>query len=137
MITLLVHIRVHEGKAARFEEILADMVAQTKASEPDCLAYEYYRGAEPNSYYCRLAFASKIAFYNHQNSTYHEGYLAEFAACFAALKLEYIDPVAAGGSGLDPTNNPALPADATGPLRDAETKYPIDIPNWWLNLRRT
>jgi quinol monooxygenase YgiN len=131
MVTLLAHIRVKDGRAARFEEILRDMVAQTKSREPECLRYEYWRGAEINFYYCLLSFTSKIAFYNHQNSDYHEGYLEEFGACFADLKLEYIDPVADGGSGLGPTRNPALPADASDLLRSAGEKFPITIQPWW------
>jgi quinol monooxygenase YgiN len=130
-------MRVHSDKTTRFEEILQDMVAQTKSREPDCLRYEYFRGAEPNTYYCMLAFTSKIAFYHHQNSSYHDGYLEEFGACFAELRLEYIDPVAAGGSAFDPTTSPALPADADGPLREAQSRYPIAVQGWWMKLRQT
>jgi quinol monooxygenase YgiN len=131
MVTLLAHIKVKPGRAHRFEEILRDMVAQTKASEPDCLRYEYWRGAEENFYYCLLSFTSKIDFYNHQNSDYHEGYLEEFGACFADLRLEYIDPVADGGSGLGATHDPALPADASDLLRSAAEKFRITIQPWW------
>jgi quinol monooxygenase YgiN len=134
MITLLVHIQVHPERAARFEEILRDMVTQTKSREPACLAYEYYRGEAPFSYYCRLAFASKIAFYEHQNSEYHEGYLAEFAACFASVRLEYLDPVGSGGSMLGATEDTKLPPDADAALVEAERKYPIAVQDWWEKL---
>ena len=136
MITLLVHIQVHAERAQRFEEILRDMVAQTKRREPACLAYEYYRGASAFSYYCRLVFASKIAFYDHQNSDYHEGYLADFAACFASLKLEYLDPVGGGGSMLGATEDSPLAPDADAALRQAEQKYPIAVQGWWESLRQ-
>ena len=68
MPTLLVRMQVKAGMAARYEEILRALVADTEANEPGCLRYEYWRGAEPNAYYCLLSFENTQAFYLHQSS---------------------------------------------------------------------
>ncbi|MCU0977275.1 MAG: antibiotic biosynthesis monooxygenase [Steroidobacteraceae bacterium] len=82
MPTLLVRMQVKAGKAARYEEILRELVKDTKANEPGCLRYEYWRGAEPNAYYCLLSFTDTHAFYVHQSSEYHETYLPELFEMF-------------------------------------------------------
>lgn len=136
MCTLLVHITVHPGKASAFEEIIADMVAHTRALEPDCLRYEYWRGATENHYYCLLSFTSRDAFYAHQNSPYHDRHMEAFAACFADLKLEYVDPLPGdAGGGLPMTLAPPVPADAPARMHEAEQLYPVSIAPWWSVLR--
>lgn len=135
MPTLLVRMQVKAGKAARYEEILRALVADTKAHEPDCLRYEYWRGAEPNAYYCLLSFTDTRAFYVHQSSEYHEAYLPELFEMFDGFSIEYVDPIERGGSGLPLTQDVPLPAGAPGRMKEAAEKYPIAVQAWWAALR--
>ena len=129
MTTLLAHIRIKPGTEAKWEAIIADMVARTFATEHGVKRYEYWKGQEPNSYYCLLSFADKWAFYAHQMSDHHEGH--DFGAVLESIKLEYVDPVEGSGGGLAPTRDPALPADASAAMKTAQERFPLDIPAWW------
>ena len=46
MATFLAHIKVHEGKEKRFEEIARDLFSATHENEDDVVRYEYWRGSE-------------------------------------------------------------------------------------------
>jgi quinol monooxygenase YgiN len=135
MPTLLVRMQVKTGKAARYEEILRELVKDTQAHEPGCLRYEYWRGAEPDSYYCLLSFTDTQAFYVHQSSEYHEQYLPELFEMFDGFSIEYVDPVDRGGAGLPLTQDVALPPDAPPRMQEAVAKYPIAVQAWWAALR--
>lgn len=129
MTTLLAHIQIKPGKEDKWQAIIADMVAKTFASEDGVRRYEYWKGQEPNSYYCLLSFTDKWAFYEHQMSDYHEGH--DFGDVLEAIRLEYVDPVEGAGGDLAPTLDPPLPADATEAQRTAQSRYPLQIPEWW------
>jgi quinol monooxygenase YgiN len=135
MPTLLVRMQVKAGKAARYEEILRELVKDTKANEPGCLRYEYWRGAEPNAYYCLLSFTDTHAFYVHQSSEYHETYLPELFEMFDGFSIEYVDPIERGGSQLPLTQDVPLAADASARMKEAVAKYPIAVQAWWSALR--
>jgi quinol monooxygenase YgiN len=129
MTTLLAHIRIKPGKEDKWEAIITDMVAQTFASEDGVRRYEYWKGQEPNLYYCLLSFADKWAFYEHQMSDYHEGH--DFADVLEGIRLEYVDPVEGAGGGLARTLDPPLPPDASAAQRTAQERFPLAIPAWW------
>jgi quinol monooxygenase YgiN len=129
MTTLLAHIQIKPGKEAKWEAIMHDMVEQTFATEPGVRRYEYWKGQEPNSYYCLLSFADKWAFYHHQMSDHHEGH--DFGDVLAGIKLEYVDPVEGAGGGLAHTDDPPLPSDASDAQRTAQERFPLAIPAWW------
>lgn len=131
MTTLLAHIRIKPGKESKWEAIMADMVAQTFATETGVTRYEYWKGQEENSYYCLLSFADKWAFYRHQMSPHHEGH--DFGDVLADIRLEYVDPVKGAGGGLARTEDIPLPSDAHEDLRTAQARFPLSIPNWWAN----
>jgi len=135
MPTLLVRMQVKPGKAARYEEILRKLVEDTEANEPDCLRYEYWRGAAENSYYCLLSFTDTHAFYTHQSSEYHEEYLPELFTMFDGFSIEYVDPIERGGANLPLTHDTPLAADVSDRMKDAVGKYPIAVQAWWAALR--
>lgn len=135
MPTLLTHIHVHETEIGRWEEVLRLMVAHTHQSEPDRLRYEYWRGAEPGRYYALLSYPTAHAFYAHQASSYHDAFLDDFARMFSEMRLEWVDPVESGGSGLPSTRDDPLPADTPEKIRDQLALYPILIPDWWGDAR--
>jgi len=129
MTTLLAHIKIKPGAEPQWEAIMADMIAQTWGTEIGVKRYEYWKGEEPNLYYCLLSFDDKWAFYRHQMSPHHEGH--DFAAVLEGIRLEYLDPVKGAGGGLPPTLDPALPQDADADLRTAQERFPLTIPAWW------
>lgn len=129
MATLLAHIQIKPGKEDKWEAIMRDMVTETLGTEEGVIRYEYWKGQEPNHYYCLLSFKDKWAFYHHQMSDHHEGH--DFADVLAGIRLEYLDPVKEAGGGLPPTTDPALPADATENMKTAQERFPLDIAAWW------
>jgi quinol monooxygenase YgiN len=129
MTTLLAHITIKPGTEGKWEAIMHDMVTQTFATEEGVLRYEYWKGQEPNVYYCLLSFKDKWTFYNHQMSDHHEGH--DFGAVLDSIKLEYVDPVAGAGGGLPQTSDPALPDDASEAMKTAQERFPLDIAAWW------
>ena len=58
MATILAHITVKPGMAARFEQIATELYRQTHEHESDVRRYEYWRGADENTYYTLLSFDS-------------------------------------------------------------------------------
>ena len=129
MTTLLAHIRIKPGQEPAWEAIMADMVAQTFATEPGVLRYEYWKGQEPNLYYCLLSFDDKWAFYAHQMSDHHEGH--EFAGVLAGIELEDLDPVQGAGGNLPATLDPPLTNTSSEAMRTAQARFPLAIPAWW------
>ncbi len=129
MTTLLAHIRIKPGKEEKWEAIMADMVAQTFATETGVNRYEYWKGQEKNFYYCLLSFDDKWAFYRHQMSDHHEGH--DFADVLADIKLEYIDPVAGAGGDLKPTIDAPLGDDMGEEMKTGQERFPLDIADWW------
>ena len=128
MTTLLAHIRIRQGKEARFESIMQAMVEETFAKEAGVLRYEYFKGQEPNLYYCLLAYEDKWGFYRHQMSEHHERY--DFAEVIEAIELEYLDPVA-DANPLPPTRDPPLTAYMDESMARAASLYPVSIADWW------
>lgn len=129
MTTLLAHIRIKAGKEAKWEAIIADMVAQTAATETGVRRYEYWKAQAENTYYCLLSFDDKWAFYRHQMSEHHEGH--DFGDVLAGIELEYLDPVKGSGGGLPATLDTPLPDDADEAMRTAQERFPLAIPAWW------
>ncbi len=135
MPTMLTHILVHPDRIARWEEILRILVARTHAEEPSVQRYEYWRGQEAGRYYALLSYPDASGFYAHQGSEYHDEYLADFEAMFADIRMEWVDPVANGGSGLAPTEADPLPDDAPERHRRQVPLYPIAKAEWWAAAR--
>jgi quinol monooxygenase YgiN len=132
MATLLCHIEINPGKELEFEAVMKEMYARTHAEEPNCVRYEYFRGAQPNKYYCFLSFTERLSFLEHQVSDYHEGF--DFAAIINSLEMEWIDPVA-DASPLIPTESGELPDTASDAINTAAEIYAINVQSWWQQYR--
>lgn len=135
MPTLLTHILVKPDAVPRWEDILRVLVRRTHAEEPAMRRYEYWRGAEPGRYYALLSYPTAADFYAHQASDYHDDYLDDFATMFAEMRLEWIDPVGNGGSGLPATRDDPLPVDTPAKIADQRDLYPILVADWWAAMR--
>ncbi len=134
MTTILARVRIKPDRLRQFEAIERDMAASTHANEPDCLRYECWRAAEPNTYYVLLAFRNTAGFYNHQTSDWHEAHVPGLYECFDSFDLEFVDPVKDAGSGLPPTRPDPLPADASSLALDYQRQMPVVEQSWWRAL---
>ena len=132
MATFLAKIKVFEGKEAAFEAIARDMFRETHANEPTCRRYEYWRGAEPRTYYCMESFDDYLGFMAHQTSDHHEA--PDYASVLESLELEWIDPIQ-GACDLSSTNHQELPSDASELMRQYAENMPVVMGQWWLALR--
>jgi quinol monooxygenase YgiN len=128
--TILAHITVHPGAEQRFEELTCELWAVTHATEPDVRRYEYWRSAEPRTYYTLLAFADYHAFLAHQASDHHEAAGQELGLLIESLRLEWIDPVP-GASALPATAAQPLPDDADDRVRLYAGLFAPEIARWW------
>lgn len=134
MASLLAKIQTHAGMEAEFESLMAFMYTQTHGTEEGVLRYEYWRGREPGFYYCLLVFSDSVAFWRHQASDHHEGEMARFVACIAALDLEVLDAVQ-GASPLPATNELVCPESESALVQQQAQAFPVALAHWWRALR--
>lgn len=135
MATILAHITVHPGSETRFEDLARALYAATHEREAGVRRYEYWRGAEPGSYYTLLSFTDYAAFLAHQTSPHHERAASELGPAIASMRIEWVDPIA-GASALPPTAEPY----GSSPFTDDRSRryaaaFPPTIANWWLAQR--
>lgn len=132
MATFLAKITIYEGKEAEFEDVARMMFEATHATEPKCRRYEYWRGAEPRSYYCLESFDDYLGFMEHQTSDHHEA--PDFGSLLESIELEWVDPIE-GAADLVPTVEADLPADADDLTRRYAASHPVVVQAWWEALR--
>jgi quinol monooxygenase YgiN len=128
MATFLAKIKILEGKEAAFEATAREMFEATHKHEKSCRRYEYWRGAEPRTYYCLESFDDYLGFMSHQTSPHHEA--PDFGSMIENLELEWLDPVQ-GASDLVPTEPQALPADASELMQQYASNMPVVMQEWW------
>jgi quinol monooxygenase YgiN len=134
MATLLAHITVLPGQELAFERISAELYRRTHADEADPWRYEYWRGAEPRTYYCLESFADYYGFLAHETSPHHEVASAQYGPVFETIRLEWVDPMASA-SPLNPTDYQPLPADASDLERYYHERMAAVAQDWWIALR--
>jgi quinol monooxygenase YgiN len=134
--TFLAHIQIHPGREAEFERLARDIWTATHASEPQMLRYEYWRGAEPGSYYTLASFDSYSGFIAHQVSDHHVGPTSALRDVIADLRLEWLDPVAgASDHTLVPTEMAERSAEASDLAKRYAQRQPAEVQAWWTSLR--
>tara|TARA_B100001996_G_scaffold278064_1_gene218571 strand:+ start:354 stop:761 length:408 start_codon:yes stop_codon:yes gene_type:complete len=132
--TFLAHIKVHEGKEKRFEEIAKDLFSSTHENEDDVVRYEYWRGSESQTYYTSASFKDYLGFLKHQVSSHHEELASELREITTEIKIEWIDPIQ-GASQLVETNH-QTPTSELGELAASYSeRMPANAQPWWLELR--
>lgn len=134
MATLLAHITVRPGAEREFERIALTLYERTHTLESGVLRYEYWRGAEPRTYYTLLAFDDHRAFIAHQTSDHHETASPELGGVVESLRLEWLDPVA-GASPLPPTEMQPPVEGATDLVVVYTNRFAAAIAEWWLAFR--
>lgn len=133
MATFIAKIRVFAGAEAKFEAIAQTMYEAT-LKEKGCLRYEYWRGAEPRSYYCLESWDDYRCFIDHQTSDHHEA--PDWGSLLEHIEIEWLDPVDQA-SALPPTNEQALPEDSSAAARAHAERLPAKVQSWWMALRKT
>ena len=93
MATLLAHIRVRPGKEVQFERIAEELYRATHEREADVRRYEYWRGAEPSTYYALESFDDLAGFVAHQTSEHHEAARPGLGEVIEDIRLEWVDPL--------------------------------------------
>lgn len=136
MATILAHIKIRDGHEARFEVCAREMFASTHAMESGVRHYEYWRGAEPSTYYTLLAFDDYQSFITHQTSDHHEGAANELRAVIEDIRLEWVDPVG-GASPLPATEHQAAAESASNLAKKYTETYKAVIADWWMPVRAT
>ncbi len=134
MATLLAHITVRPGAERQFEDIARALYERTHALEHGVRRYEYWRGAEPRTYYSLLAFDDHRAFITHQTSDHHEAASPALGQVIERLRLEWVDPVGAA-SPLPATEMQQSIAGAGDLVVEYTDRYPAAVAQWWLALR--
>lgn len=130
MATLLAHITVVDGAEARFEELARELYHKTKTLEPWVRRYEYWRSAEPRTYYAIVAFDDFNTFIAHQVSDHHEAASPRFGEVIESIRLEWVDPVH-GASDLPSTQMQPPPVDADDLTRKYNKRFAAQIADWW------
>ncbi|MFK8023786.1 MAG: putative quinol monooxygenase [Ilumatobacter sp.] len=134
MATLLAHITVEPGHEARFESIARTLYERTHSSEAGVVRYEYWRGADPSSYYTLLSFTDHRAFITHQTSDHHEDASPQIGDCVTAIRLEWVDPIA-DASDLVATEMQSAADDADDLTSRYTDRFAADVADWWLAQR--
>ena len=134
MATLLARVTIKKGCEARFEEVARQMYERTHADEEDVRRYEYWRGAEPRTYYCLESYADVVGFLKHQSSAHHHHFGPDFRDLIEGIKMEWVDPIGQA-SPLAPTNNQELPVDATEQMKTLYPRFASIYASWWESVR--
>ncbi len=134
MATILAHIKIREGKEADFEQIARDLYADSHANETGLLRYEYWRGAEPRTYYTLLSFEDHRTFIVHQTSDHHEDASPGIGAAVESIRLEWVDPIA-DASPLPPTEHQDALPDTDELTKKYTESYAAAVANWWASRR--
>lgn len=134
MATILAHITVRPGQAARFEEIAAELYRLTHEREPNVRRYEYWRGAEENTYYTLLSFDTFNDFLVHQTSDHHEVASPQLGQVVTGIKLEWVDPIQGSSPLASTTEGGPLPADANELLVEYAKRFAVQVAPWWATV---
>jgi quinol monooxygenase YgiN len=135
MATLLAHIRVRPGKEVQFERIAEQLHRATHEREADVRRYEYWRGAEPSTYYALESFDDLAGFVAHQTSEHHEAARPGLGEVIEDIRLEWVDPLPTA-SPLATTATAATPPDATELERSCYERFAGALmQDWWDEVR--
>jgi quinol monooxygenase YgiN len=133
MATLLAHITVRPGAESDFEAVARTLYDRTHSTETGVRHYEYWRGAEPRTYYTLLSFDDHRTFIAHQTSDHHEAASPVLGGLIESLRLEWVDPVP-GASALPPTRMQDPRPDADELAIAYTERFAAFVPEWWQTI---
>ena len=142
--TILAHIAVKAGREADFERIARDLFVASHAHDAGLLRYEYWRGAEPGTYYSLLSFRDFRSFLAHQTSDHHEHASPLIGDVVSGIRLEWVDPVD-GACDLPPTSagfhdhdrDVDRDVDRDNLTRLYARRFAVREAEWWRMLRES
>jgi len=134
MATILAHVTVKPGKERQWEQTARSLYEGTHANETAVRRYEYWRGAEPRTYYVLLSFEDYRGFLAHQSAEHHEDEVGPIGDAVESMWLEWVDPLSEA--------SPLVPTEMQHPGRDAgelaatyAVSHPAEVQDWWQALR--
>ncbi len=134
MATILAHVTVKPGKERQWEQTARSLYRGTHDTETAVRRYEYWRGAEPRTYYVLLSFDDYLGFLAHQTADHHEDQVGAIGDAVESMRLEWLDPVA-GASPLAPTEMQEPGPDAGELVRRYARSHAAEVQAWWQPLR--
>lgn len=132
---IFVRIRCKPTMAARFEALAAEMIDNTRATEPFCRRYEYWRASESYTYYVMELFDDVNGFYAHEAGGKHVSLGPHFLKCFEDAQIEWIDPLGSAHGRFPATRDAPLPRDSDGAIGKEKEKFPPPDIAWWTQMR--
>ena len=132
---VLAKIKCKAGTSERFEGLIAEMVRLTKAGEPGCTRYEFWRARDPATYYVMECFVDVNGFFAHQASPHHSAMAPALVECFEDITVEWVDPVDSAHTRFPPTIDRPLAPDASARICQEKESFPVNEASWWHDLR--
>ena len=129
MATLLAHIRVPPGKEVQFERIAEELYRATHEREADVRRDEYWRGAEPSTYYALESFDDLAGFVAHQTSEHHEAAptAGSDARRGAAVATGQVEAVVRASSRPRLSSRLAVPSSREAAVSRSSRKAPCSV----------
>jgi len=95
MMTFLARMKVKEGKEEDFVRLAKALTEKVRASEPETLAYEFFKlRDEPRAYAVYEQFASEAAEEAHRNTSHFQEIAPDLIDCIDGTYVrEFLDPL--------------------------------------------
>ena len=91
-VTFLSRMTVKAGREADYERLVKQLTEITRASEPDCIYYEFFKLREPRRYAVLESFATEEAEHAHLNSQAFKDLAPGILDCLDGTYVrEYLD----------------------------------------------
>lgn len=95
MMTFLARMKVKEGREQEFVRLAKALTEKVRASEPDTLAYEFFKlRDEPRGYAVYEQFTSESAEEAHRNTDHFNAIAPDLIECIDGTYVrEFLDPL--------------------------------------------
>ncbi len=93
-ITFIARMTVQAGREAEFEQYCRELERHVRSTEPDTLAYDFYRLRDPGRYAVLESFRDEAAEHRHMGSAKLAELAPKISACLDGTWVrEYFDPL--------------------------------------------
>jgi quinol monooxygenase YgiN len=87
-------VQVKAGKEVEFERLFAELRAEMRTQEPDCLLYSLLKSrTKTGAYIVHEQYRNQAALDLHQNSAHGAKYFPQMRAVIEKIDVEYFDGV--------------------------------------------
>ena len=92
MVGGLKSVLVKAGHESEFEKLFAELRAEMRKNEPDCVYYSLLKSrTAPRTYIVEEQYRDQAAWEAHQSSAYGKIYFAKIRAILESITVEYFD----------------------------------------------